>query len=221
MFPPPSLRRDLRLTAIALALSTVVGATHAQFVSPPAAAMDAGWARAYRSCTEREVIRRLAPEDAHSDEKDIIESAEKACQEQLPGAGLGFGEGPPAAIAAARQVRLAVHRDLSSRFHRDPTAITTTLTPPLGAGRADPDCPRPDYPAAAVRSLAQGETRVRLTVDERGHVTHGEIVQSSGPSREHRMLDNAALDTFTQCVFAAHAGEAPRTLTLSYVWKID
>jgi TonB family protein len=217
-----SARLSLRPFALALALSTVVGAARAQFAAPSEAAMNAPWARAYQSCTEAEAMRQIASRQPRPSAQETLERAEKACETRLPGAGLGFGEGPPAVIAAASQVRAAVHRDLANRLRDHPDVITTTtLVPPRPVAQGRPPCPTPDYPAAALRSLAQGETRVRVTVDERGHVTQAELVQSSGDSREHRLLDQAALDTFRQCVFPAQAGGGPRTTTLSYTWKID
>ena len=50
----------------------------------------------------------------------------------------------------------------------------------------------PGMPQQAARAGAQGTSRIRFYVDASGKVTAAEIVESSGPTREHRMLDNAA-----------------------------
>jgi len=64
-------------------------------------------------------------------------------------------------------------------------------------------CPRPEYPPAAVRAMAQGRTVIELDVDDAGHVVTGDIAGSSGPARERRVVDNAALASMRGCVFDA------------------
>ena len=88
----------------------------------------------------------------------------------------------------------------------------------------DPTC-RPSYPEAAVRAQATGVSRLRFTIDARGNVVTAEIIQSSGPTREHRMLDNSAKFALATCPIkpAVDANGVPvaSTVELTYTWKLD
>ena len=88
----------------------------------------------------------------------------------------------------------------------------------------DPSC-RPEYPAAAARAGATGITKIRLTVDASGKVTGAEIAGSSGPTRENRMLDNAAKAAFSSCKAVPAIDESGRPMTSTfvaeYVWKLE
>jgi len=82
----------------------------------------------------------------------------------------------------------------------------------------------PGMPQQAARAGAQGTSRIRFYVDASGKVTATEIVESSGPTREHRMLDNAARQALAQCPFTpAHDENGnPRTgaATVEYRWVL-
>jgi TonB family protein len=80
-------------------------------------------------------------------------------------------------------------------------------------------CPKPEYPAAALRAGAQGTTVIKLTVDSSGSVTQSEVVESSGKSREHRMLDKTASSALAQCKFSAVQGAGERIARLSYTFS--
>ena len=83
----------------------------------------------------------------------------------------------------------------------------------------------PDYPAAALRAHAQGVTRLAFHLDETGKVLRTDIVQSSGETREHRLLDTAAAQTLATCPFQPIQDAAGKpiagTVTLSYTWRIE
>ena len=88
----------------------------------------------------------------------------------------------------------------------------------------DPAC-KPEYPPAAVRAGATGVTKMRFVVDASGKVTSAEIVGSSGPTREHRLLDNAAKSTIAACPFTpgvdAEGKPTGTTVPVEYVWKLE
>lgn len=82
-------------------------------------------------------------------------------------------------------------------------------------------CPQPEYPEAAVRAKAQGTTTLALTIDEAGHVSDEKVVKTSGPSRQHRLLDRAVAESFRACTFAPAPGHDLRHTTITYSWLLD
>ena len=88
----------------------------------------------------------------------------------------------------------------------------------------DPSC-APQYPVAAIKSGAQGVTRVAVHLDETGNVTAVDIVQRSGDTREHRMLDSEAARAIARCPFTAARDANGRPIasvvTLSQEWHVD
>ena len=86
------------------------------------------------------------------------------------------------------------------------------------------DC-KPEYPAAARRAEATGGTTLRMTVGADGKLINAEIVKSSGPSREHRALDRAALNGLSACSFKPAIDETGKpvqgVMQVEYVWRLD
>ncbi|MBK1689391.1 energy transducer TonB [Rubrivivax gelatinosus] len=86
-------------------------------------------------------------------------------------------------------------------------------------------CTRPAYPRAALRSEATGTTRIRFRVDAGGRVIDARVLQRSGPSREHGLLDRAAVDTLGRCRFSAGLDARGRPVggfaTVEYVWTLQ
>lgn len=86
-------------------------------------------------------------------------------------------------------------------------------------------CDKPEYPAAALRAEATGTTKIRFTVDANGKVAKAEIERSAGSSREHRMLDRAAVEALSKCPFKPGTDELGKpvgaTTVVEYVWKTD
>ena len=83
----------------------------------------------------------------------------------------------------------------------------------------------PNYPSAALRTGAQGTTVLAFHVDETGKVTGVEITQSSGPTREHRVLDQAAAAALARCPFVpAKDGEGKpfaSVISVNYTWRLE
>ena len=71
---------------------------------------------------------------------------------------------------------------------------------------ADPTC-MPEMPPAAQRAKTTGDTTVRIRVDAEGRVTEAIVLKTSGPTREHRMLDNAAKSAFASCPMQLSSGQ--------------
>ncbi len=92
----------------------------------------------------------------------------------------------------------------------------------LDAGAAQ--C-RPLYPPAAQRAGVTGISRIRFTVDASGRVAGAQILQSSGPTRENRLLDKAAADALAQCPVTAGTDERGRPVggsaDVEYVWTLN
>ena len=86
-------------------------------------------------------------------------------------------------------------------------------------------CDKPEYPAAAQRAEATGTTKIRFTVDANGAVAKAEVERSAGSSREHRLLDRAAVDALSKCPFKAGIDENGKAVgavvSVEYVWKIE
>ncbi len=84
---------------------------------------------------------------------------------------------------------------------------------------------RPDYPGAAQRAGATGVTRIRFTVDATGRIAGSQILQSSGSSREHRLMDHAAADALAQCPVQVGTDDLGRpvgtTTDVEYVWTLN
>jgi protein TonB len=84
---------------------------------------------------------------------------------------------------------------------------------------------RPDYPAAAQRAGVTGTTRIRFSVDATGRISGSQILQSSGSTRENRMMDKAAAEALAQCPVQVGTDEMGRpmgtTTDVTYVWSLN
>lgn len=84
---------------------------------------------------------------------------------------------------------------------------------------------RPEYPALAQRAGATGVSRIRFSVDAGGRILGAQILQSSGPTRENRLLDKTAADALAQCPITPGTDEMGRpvsaTADVEYVWKLN
>ena len=101
-----------------------------------------------------------------------------------------------------------------------PTASATAAP-----GRADIGLPRcaapPRLPLAAYRTEPSGKTTFHVVIDEDGHVLEATVTTPSGPSRLHRQIDEAVLETLKTCQFRAQAGTPRREGDTEFVlrWK--
>jgi TonB family protein len=79
----------------------------------------------------------------------------------------------------------------------DPAAtVVADSIPP----RIDPRrCERPEYPAASRRAGAQGRTRLAFYINDVGRFTKVHIVQSSGDTPAHKLLDFQAVAALSAC----------------------
>ncbi len=83
----------------------------------------------------------------------------------------------------------------------------------------------PGYPPLAARAHTEGTTHLRYTVDATGHVTHGVVLGRSGRTREHAMLDQAALNALRTCpvrpAIDAEGRPAGATVDVIFVWRLE
>jgi protein TonB len=90
---------------------------------------------------------------------------------------------------------------------------------------ADASQCKPEYPPAATRAEATGTTVIRFTVDANGRLAGADVVRSAGPSREHRLLDRAAVSALSECRFSPGRDENGRpvgaSFNVEYVWKLQ
>ena len=84
---------------------------------------------------------------------------------------------------------------------------------------------RPEYPDAARRAGTQGVTRVHMVYDMTGQVIASDIVQSSGTTPEHHLLDATAAAALATCKIRpardAEGHAIGGDVTVVYTWKID
>ena len=125
---------------------------------------------------------------------------------QAPASAAGVSEAASAASAAA---------PISSTLRRARPAVIYPN---------NPGC-RPEYPAVALRARAQGITRVRFTIGADGRLVSARVVQLSGTTPEHQLLDEAALAALSRCPFSAGVDESGRPIgaeiTVTYQWVLD
>ncbi len=104
-----------------------------------------------------------------------------------------------------------------------PPAPSVTARPAV-INANDPAC-KPEYPPAALRAQVSGVTRIRFSVDAAGKPTSAEVVGSSGPTREHRLLDNEAKKALATCPFKPGIDAEGRPIgtqvEVSYAWKLE
>jgi hypothetical protein len=86
------------------------------------------------------------------------------------------------------------------------------------------DC-EPHYPAAAARAGAIGTTVLRFTVGVDARLIDLQVVGASGSTREHRLLDGAARNSFASCHFASARDSSGKPIqksgSLDYTWKLN
>ena len=117
-----------------------------------------------------------------------------------------------------------------------PTAPMAPTAPPVAAVvaprapvRTEPKvdfqnaCDKPEYNRQARASEAQGAVTILYTMDTTGVINEASVEKSSGPTREHKMLDRLAVDAVRACKGKPGTLDGkPEKLTsrITYVWKI-
>lgn len=112
-----------------------------------------------------------------------------------------------------------------------PAPVTAPAAPPAPRppARTEPRidfqnaCARPEYNTQARRAEAQGSTTILFTMDTTGQISEATVEKSSGPSREHKMLDRLALEAVRACKGTPGTLDGkPEKLTsrITYVWRI-
>ncbi len=84
---------------------------------------------------------------------------------------------------------------------------------------------KPDYPPAALKAEATGTTTIKFTIDATGKVVSADVVKASGASREHRLLDRAAVTSLSGCAFRpgrdSNGAAVGASTNVEYVWKLE
>jgi TonB family protein len=184
----------------------------------------------------REFLRACHLRDARGPEAAVMIVFKAVGLRDMPGfddASQAFADGvtlPPwmQAHAAAEGVDARsqeTHRATEVRVMPPRRAVDPNAVPrPPRLAAADSSC-RPEYPPAAIRAMAQGRTVMSFDVDAAGQVTQSTIVQASGPTREHRMLDTSAAAALSRCrIDPARDSDGhpvPGSFAVTYDWKID
>lgn len=116
-------------------------------------------------------------------------------------------------------------------IHVAPAPVAAPPAPPAPRApvRTEPKvdfagkCEQPEYSAAARRAEAQGTVVVVYTMDTNGVINEATVEKSSGPSREHKMLDRLTIEAVKACRGTPGTLDGkPEKLTsrVAYVWKI-
>lgn len=92
------------------------------------------------------------------------------------------------------------------------------------AHRTDPGaamkCGETAYPEVAEREGAQGVTRIRFSVDAQGMAIEPHILNGSGTTRAHRVLDRAAVEALATCAFPLDRTPPGTAMVVDYVWRL-
>ena len=81
----------------------------------------------------------------------------------------------------------------------------------------------------ATTAAAQCDSLIRsnmaFAVDALGRVSSAQVLRSAGPSREHKLLDRAAVEALGKCPFKAGVDESGRSVggnaTVEYAWTLN
>ena len=106
-----------------------------------------------------------------------------------------------------------------------PAVVTAPRTPVRTEPKVDFQnaCDKPEYNRQARAAEAQGAVTILYTMDTTGVINEANVEKSSGPTREHKMLDRLALDAVRACKGKPGTLDGkPEKLTsrITYVWKI-
>ncbi len=126
-----------------------------------------------------------------------------------------------------REIRAELLARPSPCFDRPPVSRGRRVAsgPAGNASHPDRAAAAGDDRRAAQRAGATGVTRIRFSVDASGRIAGSQILQSSGPTRENRMMDKAAADALAQCPLQVGTDDMGRpvgtTTDVEYVWRLN
>ena len=102
-------------------------------------------------------------------------------------------------------------------------AQTQVLMPALPLRSIDESqkvCPHAKYPRAAFQSHTTGTTKLSFLVDASGKVSEARVIQKSGNTAEHALLDEEALKIINACRFPEAKGYAPVRAIQAFKWEL-
>ncbi len=208
------------MSRLCLTLAAAMAASPAwsQSATTPSFGADAPWAQAYASCANAALQRHVAAVGEPAPWPGaLVEMAEHDCVGEVP-----------ASTDSPLGVRATVSLVRSNLLHRFLPGKTLALGPPtplrlpeLFPAGDGVDCPHPEYPPAALRTQTSGASVVEIALDANGQVVDGKVASPSGPTREHRLLDRAALEAFALCNFKHLATPGTRPIRMTYAWRIE
>lgn len=110
-----------------------------------------------------------------------------------------------------------------------PPAAPPPPAPPVDRSRPArldvAQCAPPVYPSDARRAEATGTSVILFEVDAQGRVTSSQVLGRAGFSREHRMLDRAAMDALGRCRFEPGRDRQGQPVggraRVEYVWRLQ
>ena len=81
----------------------------------------------------------------------------------------------------------------------------------------------PEYPVAALRAQATGDTTLHVHVDADDRIIDVHVLRPSGPTREHALMDDAAATSVAQCRFARAPGTpaADQWAVITFRWRLE
>ena len=81
-------------------------------------------------------------------------------------------------------------------------------------------CPEPILPDQARQAEATGQVDTLMIISKSGTVDRIEVVRSSGPTRDHKSLDRAVLDSLAQCETRfPYASKESGPVKVTYIWQ--
>lgn len=86
------------------------------------------------------------------------------------------------------------------------------------AGPSEVSCLHEPYPKAAAQAGVVGTTILSFSLDADGYLDHTMLIKSAGTSREHKLLDAAAVRMLWSCTF--YRPDVPGAIVqATYTWK--
>lgn len=97
-----------------------------------------------------------------------------------------------------------------------PMPALLAVTKPKGPSKVT--CLEEPYPLAAARAGVAGTTILAFSLDADGYLEGTMLIQSAGSSREHKLLDAAAVRKLWSCTFP-RPDEPGAIVQATYTWQ--